>query len=328
MKIKDLEKYKDENNIIDLNLLDNDDFETREFLEGIHPKKWYLFEDGKILFKQSDNEFGYFGELLYAKLAQNCGVNHAEYFLAKKDNKIGVMTPDFIKNDIYISGREIIAKGLNYSHIKYNDFNIIEEYNKHNNLRDVKKYLKEMFVNEEIVSFIIKDMVKMFTLDVLTCNNDRHTTNWGILIGDDIKLSPVFDNESMANLDTEYEQFKRSIENILKSNGKKTIDDFLGDNGFSYLGELNQTPRCEQLITLYTKSNKDLKDEIETIVNAFNVKKTVNEIEKTHNIKLPFEVKLFIESAMEIKQEFLSKEIFQIKEKERILNGGFRKPIV
>lgn len=47
----------------------------------------------------------------------------------------------------------------------------------------------------------IKKLSKLFLFDIITSQGDRHTDNWGIIInGSTVKLSPIYDNSNMCNL--------------------------------------------------------------------------------------------------------------------------------
>lgn len=47
----------------------------------------------------------------------------------------------------------------------------------------------------------IKKLSKLFLFDIITSQGDRHTDNWGIITnGSSVKLSPIYDNSNMCNL--------------------------------------------------------------------------------------------------------------------------------
>lgn len=319
MKRVYLEECKDQNNIIDVDLLENIKTKITAIMEGLNIKNWYHFNNDKILFKIFISPYGNYAEVLYSKLAKMCGVKYADYMPAKKGKYDGVLVFDFIEDDMYISGREIIARGLGYEEYESMDINI--ECNKKNNLNDIRGYLNKMFYKDvQIVDSIILDLIKMFTLDVLTCNKDRHTDNWGILIGDgdkDIRLAPSFDNESIANLDFDQEYFENTIEDILKSDGSKTINQFTPDRGFSILSYEEDTPHYEQLVNLYKQSDENIRKEIENIVSSFNIKGAIQAMSEDYNKTLPVEVKLFVETSMNFKKDIVEKKILQVKRAEK-----------
>ncbi len=306
IKIKELKNYIDiKDGAIDLSLLEEGDFSMTKDISKASKSSWYNFEDGKVIFKKIPEGYGYFAELLYSELAEECKVNHVKCYYAKLNNTKGILSFDFARDDFYISGQDLIAKyvKLNPETIK-NEYDKLVEYNKHNNLKNVKKYLKKMFKNEKLVQEMTTDLVKMFTLDVLTCNGDRHTTNWGILMSNNARIAPLFDHENLASLHLTRDDLKNMTMEILKSNGKSKISDYLSDSGFSLLGFESNVSYSKQLLGYYKQTDEKTRNEIKSIVDNFNPEGAIKKVEKMINEKLPSDVKVFIVSAMNRKGKY------------------------
>lgn len=69
----------------------------------------------------------------------------------------------------------------------------------------------------------IKKLSKLFLFDIITSQGDRHTDNWGIIInGSTVKLSPIYDNSNMCNLNrSKTIKSISSIINLLKTSKTK-----------------------------------------------------------------------------------------------------------
>ena len=82
------------------------------------------------------------------------------------------------------------------------------EGSKRNNLHDVRRYLEKEFEDKEVVNKLEKQLLKMFVLDYLLYQEDRHSSNWGILKNESSANLIVFENENILNMTRDKKYFE------------------------------------------------------------------------------------------------------------------------
>lgn len=125
-------------------------------------------------FVKRGNEFNLFGELLGMRIARLVGLNCPKYDWTKINN-----IKYLLSDDIGKGGEFLLAKqALN---IKYNS------------LYQIQSQIKKVFPNQQ--NELMKDIVKIYIIDILTMNFDRNSKNWGIKIINGKLEVWIFDNE-------------------------------------------------------------------------------------------------------------------------------------
>lgn len=183
-----MEELRDENGFIKL-----DDSMIRDypvFPIKINDKKYYFKR-----FLPIDEESSVYDELIADELAKCYGINHVHYDIAVCNNIDGVISEDFIKDNNYITMKEILT-------------NVYGESEEKNTLEDIWNALEQYKINNRNltsaeVKYLMDKIVDIFMFDILIGNTDRNTENYGFLIKDNnIDIAPIFDNEFI--LDTCY----------------------------------------------------------------------------------------------------------------------------
>lgn len=129
----------------------------------------------------------------------------------------------------------------------------------------------------------IKKLSKLFLFDIITSQGDRHTDNWGIIInGSTVKLSPIYDNSNMCNL-----------------NRSKTI------KSISSIIDLLKTSKTKDAKSIRTE--KRLKDSIYHQKSSLKVAPE-NVIDRANNLQM-------INEFMKVSSMEDQNEIFSIVEK-------------
>lgn len=156
---------------------------------------WQMLPKGRAIFKTYDGykmyddirEIRIANELLCYELSKQLGVLCAEYELATKDNKTGLVTYDVITNP---NQKLISAKSL---------FKAVDVYPKNNfntYIEALNKYKKLGYkINTKKVVYAL---YKMSLFDALTMQTDRHTENVFFIVDGKkktITLAPLLDNE-------------------------------------------------------------------------------------------------------------------------------------
>ena len=186
-----MNNIKSLNNAIPLNL--------DEFSET-----WKFSLNGKIAyFKPFDVK-----ELIAEEVARVLDINTVHFNIGSYNNKATLYSYQFYdeKKEKYHHGFQLI-KGHAADINEYNALSDEEEVTPKNlnNLTDIWGTLEYIFGSEypEDIPKIMNDLVKMFCFDILLSVCDRNAYNWGIIESEEgIRLSPLFDNESM--LQAEY----------------------------------------------------------------------------------------------------------------------------
>jgi len=312
--------------IINLDVIESD-IKTSEELEGVNPKLWYLFEDKKVLFKETPEPYGCIGEVLYAKLAKQCDLDCAEYYFATRDGNEGVLTPDFIKGNEYISGDDLIFN--HHSPLMANSKNIDKlligyyrhEDSKRNNLHDVRRYLEKEFEDKEVVNKLEKQLLKMFVLDYLLYQEDRHSSNWGILKNESSANLIVFENENILNMTRDKKYFEEMKNKIAK--GEKVENDKQrGKYTFSLLPADSDTPFLEQILQVYKNGDVKKQEVIESVLGYFNFEDEITNFEFLK--KLDSDLKYVSYMQVANRKVALIRGVEKIKEERKLEAGKTR----
>lgn len=141
--------------------------------------EWYSLDDGLYYFK----DFHMYNELFLSELARELGVRCVEFFLAKNDNHIGVVSKNFKK-----TGNKY------YNYLEFADtFFERRPYSMGLFIGKVKRKF-----NEEEANNIIKDICYMMAFDFFTFQKDRMNHNICFETENGItRLAPLFDNGSV-----------------------------------------------------------------------------------------------------------------------------------
>lgn len=153
-------------------------------------KEHHIFEFEKdnlqLIYKPQMNIKECYNELLAYQLSTLLGLNCAYYDLATFDGTIGVLTPNFKKQNLKYINFSVLAKEYSKdddNHLKYQV-----------TLNNIENFLKPHY-NSQIVDYLMEKIIKIFCFDILICNNDRTLSNLEIVEGHDfVDLVPLFDH--------------------------------------------------------------------------------------------------------------------------------------
>lgn len=159
-------------------------------------KKSLLIDlDGESYYFKTSRLSSPYNELIANELAKDFGIESVEYDLATLNNKKGVISKSFRKdNATYITGYQLLLDA-GYDKLKSHNletiWNAIEyRYRNHPN-------------KNEIVEKLTNSVVSTFIFDMILFNTDRHFFNWEIEeTKDNIKIVPIFDHEFMLSDDS------------------------------------------------------------------------------------------------------------------------------
>lgn len=243
----------------------------------------FIFE-GIEYFWKYDNRYSAYNELLVNEISSDLGIPCVDYDLASIGGLKGVVSKNYKKSNArYFTGEELLKRYYKLARI-----------NPHNSLESIWFALEEHYQDnpnmQEIVSNIMSQLAKIFILDILTGQIDRHSDNWGIIEypNGNVELQPVYDNIRMMSLYyiptisnvglTVYDSSNASLEN--------NIRDFLQDSSEEFLSLLYKS--------LWTISKDNL-------MNIFK------RIELKTNTKMPQRIKNIYLTKFAEQMEFISK---------------------
>ncbi len=150
------------------------------------------------------------------------------------------------------------------------------------------KDIMDTFSNQDIIAFdVINDFFwRVFIIDALLGNWDRHNGNWGYLYNidkDDVKIAPVFDNGSSL--------FPQADEKMMLAilNNNKEIMRRIYDRPLSAITLNNEKINYFNFIN--SLENKDCNKALEELnpkINLNEIKKIIDEIDCLSNIQKKF----------------------------------------
>lgn len=147
---------------------------------------------------------------------------------------------------------------------------------------------------QEIVGNIMNQLIRVFILDILTGQIDRHSDNWGIIEypNGNVELQPIYDNIRMMSL-----YYFPSISNV-----GLTIYDYgnisLEDNINNFLKDSS-----EEFLSLLYKSL--------WTISKDNLMKIFKRIELKTNNKMPQRIKNIYLTKFEEQMEFINKILYK-----------------
>ena len=233
--------------------------------EGTSNKFWIIDKktSKKIaLFKEtnfySDEAYG---ELFSEEVAKILGMKTAHYDLAIFNNRYGVISYNFLKeNEYLIYGGDILVdfyeRKLENDEelcalygIDYNKDDLVDVITKLNNLEDIWSVIEDRFRDDPNKNLIVKSfmdgLVNKLIFDILMVNHDDHSENWAEL---NKELSPHFDGARSLNLHTNVSKISitdidkiedKALSLIVSNNEERrplyVLDDFLKISSIEYI---------------------------------------------------------------------------------------------
>ena len=166
---------------------------------GKQPKYWFRSFGNRYLFKFATYKengspiYNDVSECMAADIGRLIGVPVAEYYLCENNGKMGVITKDFLNNDLEGPKREEFFDGvylISQIDPEFKNTSLInpkthQYYTVDLVLRSVSKYGLE------------KDVLNMLIFDALIANKDRNPSNYGIIVNHEngsIRFAPLYDS--------------------------------------------------------------------------------------------------------------------------------------
>ncbi len=261
-------------------------FDKTTKLDGRKPK-FKLNKDGKsYIFKYGSQNNEIFAELIAEQLGLQVGINMAHYQIAEYNGCSGVLSDYFLQDDErFISSKQLIK----YTNELLYENGILTTL-KGNTINNICQSLKSYFTLYNYQD-IEKELLLRWAFYGLITECDKNDTNIGFIIDAKkgiVKLSPDYDNSTMALLDSNIDNYisklrrGASIYNI--------IDEVTNDlhpmeyNSKSFIEEFNQ---FIELSPVYA-------DEIMKSLAKIDVDLAIETVERENDVEIPWNVKYWV----------------------------------
>ena len=260
---------------------------VNNFLEGRKPKLWLTDGENLFLFKMGATNYENYAELIASEIAKQCGIETALYDLAIYKGVIGVVTPNFLKqNDVIISGEEVLNDGA--------------------------KIARRNNINVKIENTLDSIVTSLNLRYAFTNNRSIISNNLGI------KLAPIYDCSTMAFLNNDISSY------ITRIHSYSTLLNLLDSLKLSlhYRLDLKDSTILEEFAAL-CQENIEYVEKIMKKIMEVDVQKAIVSIEKRHNIgkqgieefKIPSIVSFWVEKLIELRKKDMLNIFIQEKEK-------------
>lgn len=166
---------------------------------GKQPKYWLKSYNNRYLFKLATLKqdgtpiYNDVSECMAADVASFLGIPTAEYYLCENSGKNGVITKDFLDNDLDGPKKEEFFDGVYLIHQIEPDFRNKSLINP----KTHQYYTVDLILRSLEKYGIRKDALNMLVFDALIANRDRNPSNYGIIVNHEnnsIRFSPLYDS--------------------------------------------------------------------------------------------------------------------------------------
>ena len=164
----------------------------------LREKVWYTCKDGQIMLKTNTdyNENAAYSELISCELANQSGIETAEYDMVMINGKKGIITKNMCKpGEELVSINELIGSG-----------EVNEDYPDSTDIYYVFDALEEKFLEMEMtieaINKLLIELKKRMLFDLCVMETDRHVENISFIFSSDengerqVRLAPMYDTEA------------------------------------------------------------------------------------------------------------------------------------
>ena len=267
--------------MIDLN---KDYEEINAYTRGRKLKKWFIKDGKKYLYKYGASNYEIYAELIAEQLGRQCGINMANYKIAKYKDTTGVLTESFIKPGELIISSDKLKNAVEY---------IYEENNLEGCLKDntIKNLIEAAFTYDSTIDVdkLFKKLVKRWMFYGIIMESDKNATNISFIRKrTKLKLSPDYDNSTMCRLNENTKDLISEISNLSDiHNMTKQIQQALKPTS-EYSDDFLES--FEQFVDKYPEIVKEIYEKVKEI----DVYKAINKVESINKIEIPWEVQFYV----------------------------------
>lgn len=278
-------------------------------LRGRKPKVKLRKDNKEYIFKYGSINSEIWAELIAEQLGIQVGIDMAHYEIASYKNTIGLLTNSFIKPGELIISSDYLKKGIQA---------ILSENNITANLKNnsLENIIQAVFTYDNSIDSpkLYFELTKRWAFYGLIMESDKNETNISFInsLSSGLKLSPDYDNSSMAGLNNNINQ------NIQSLKAGYSIYHFTDDIKSNLHRTENDTGNF--LIDFKTFSEKHQKD-CEKILEEFeliNPDEAMDKVEEINNVTIPWEVRFWVNSTISQRHQDMKSIFEQSKAKTQI----------
>lgn len=291
--------------------------EQKEEIKGRRNKKWFIFDDSNILFKETnENTYEEYAEMLATEIFRQVGFETADYDLAILHGKKGVISRDFLKKgELIISGKTILK---NYGEI-LNENLLNEPINStYNTLIDIENALK---IYTSDIKKTMKQLDLLFSIDCIMSQSDRHWRNWSIIlsqINSSMRLAPQYDSSAICRFQLSKSNIAKYLRIVKRSKyeaQKRMIEYDMYSAGFDktyllrYDREKDNLAGVQLLEEAYSKEKSRFEYIIRMLPKKIDLDLAVETVEKRINSEIPKECKEWFCKVIEFNLQEINKVV-------------------
>lgn len=185
---------------------------------GKNPKYWLIAQDKRYLFKlqttkeqNGESVYNDVSECIASDIGELLGLNVAEYFLCTNDGVPGVLSPDFLDNELEGPKKEEFVDGVYL-------ISLIDPGFKNGSLLNpqTKQYYTVDLVLQSVEKYgLIQDAINMMVYDALIGNRDRNPSNYGIIYNHETgtyRFAPLYDNGTSLALSMPQKRLEKCVD--------------------------------------------------------------------------------------------------------------------
>ena len=298
MVIEDLDKFRNGGGYIVLDNIPNPKIVLEK--RGTRPKKWFVFENGKVLFKEAlASSYIDYAQLFFEEFAKQSGLEVAHYDLAIYQGKKGVVSPDFLKEnerlisfELFLKMGAMVAKETN-ANIKFN-----------NTIEDIIKALSIQGFEDETLEKVLALLIQICLLDGLILETDRNSTNLSLLVKKNkVEMSPFYDGSNSFGLNRSVSDIQSKVKNIRDVG---TIHSIImsAKRGLplnNLTSDMTYMEEVEKLLALFPEITSAF---IPVLLNI-NFDEALKNIEEKIGAEVPFECSIWVDKILKYNKENL-----------------------
>ncbi|MBQ3510961.1 MAG: HipA domain-containing protein [Bacilli bacterium] len=253
-------------------------------LRGRKPK-FKLKKDGKTyIYKYGSLNNEIWAELIAEQLGKQADIEMAHYEVAEYKGTIGVLT------DYFLDSTELIISSDN---LKANIQNIYDENNININLKEntISNLVLAASMYDDRVDpkQLMLELMQRWCFYGLIMESDKNETNIGFIKGlKPLRLTPDYDNSSMAALDNNIQNF---ISSLMQGQNFYGITD-----GFKSNLKINKDDTEDFFIDFanFCQKYPSQAKYCITKLNNINVDEAFEKVEKINQVSIPWEVQFWV----------------------------------
>lgn len=286
--------------------------EVNAYIRGRKEKIWFIKDNEKYLYKYGASNYEIYAELIAEQLGRQLGISMANYKLASYKDTIGVLSKKFIKPGELIYSSDKLKNAVQA---------IYEENNLLGNLKDntISNLIEAAFTYDSSINTdkLFLELVKRWMFYGLIMESDKNATNISFIrMKTRLKLSPDYDNSTMARLN---ENINNLISNIHNESDVYKITDSIKQ---SLKPSKNSSDNFLISLREFVKKYPDITRNIFQGFESIDINKSISKVELENKIEVPWEVKYYLNKTISLRYQDM-KSI--INEKENINTCQLRK---